>query len=178
VSIPFPEPTAPVPSRAEVFLGYLGYFRSRVVTKLEGLPSSELRSSRLPSGWTPVELLKHLTYVEMRWLEWGFEGRDVPDPWGDAGMAAGMSLPGRPWPALSRPWRPRRRGPGPSWAPTLWTTSVPPVRGGTGLPRRRWSGSCSTCCRSTRGTWASSTSPVSWPTARPVNKRGGQVLAP
>jgi hypothetical protein len=19
----------------------------------------------------------------MRWLEWGFEGRDVPDPWGD-----------------------------------------------------------------------------------------------
>jgi Protein of unknown function (DUF664) len=28
-------------------------------------------------------LLKHLTYVEMRWLEWGFEGRDVADPWGD-----------------------------------------------------------------------------------------------
>jgi hypothetical protein len=83
VSIPFPEPTAAVPSRAEVFLGYLDYFRSRVVSKLEGLPSSELRSSRLPSGWTPVELLKHLTYVEMRWLEWGFEGRDVPDPWGD-----------------------------------------------------------------------------------------------
>jgi uncharacterized damage-inducible protein DinB len=28
-------------------------------------------------------LLKHLTYVELRWLEWGFEGRQVPDPWGD-----------------------------------------------------------------------------------------------
>jgi len=83
VSIPFPEPTTPVPSRAEVFLGYLDYFRSRLVSKLDGLPDSELRSSRLPSGWTPVELLKHLTYVEMRWLEWGFEGRDVPDPWGD-----------------------------------------------------------------------------------------------
>ncbi len=83
MSIPFPEPTTPVPSRAEVFLGYLDYFRSRLVSKLDGLPSGELRNSRLPSGWTPVELLKHLTYVEMRWLEWGFEGRDVPDPWGD-----------------------------------------------------------------------------------------------
>jgi len=35
------------------------------------------------TGWTPLELLKHLTYVEMRWLEWGFEGRAVADPWGD-----------------------------------------------------------------------------------------------
>jgi uncharacterized damage-inducible protein DinB len=84
VSIPFPEPTTPVPSRAEVFLGYLEYFRSRLVSKLEGLPAGELRRSRLPSGWTPLELLKHLTHVEMRWLEWGFEGRDVPDPWADS----------------------------------------------------------------------------------------------
>jgi len=52
-------------------------------SKLAGLPAGELRTSRLPSGWTPIELLKHLTYVEMRWLEWGFEGADVADPWGD-----------------------------------------------------------------------------------------------
>ena len=83
VSIPFPEPTIPVPSRAEVFLGYLDYFRSQLVSKLEGLPAGELRRSRLPSGWTPLELLRHLTFVEMRWLEWGFEGREVPDPWAD-----------------------------------------------------------------------------------------------
>jgi hypothetical protein len=43
----------------------------------------ELRRSRLPSGWTPLELLKHLTYVELRWIEWGFQGRAVADPWGD-----------------------------------------------------------------------------------------------
>ncbi len=24
-----------------------------------------------------------MTHVESRWLEWGFEGRDVGDPWGD-----------------------------------------------------------------------------------------------
>jgi hypothetical protein len=99
VSTPFPGPTTPVGSRAEVFLGYLDYFRSRLVSKLEGLPSGELRRSRLPSGWTPLELLKHLTYVEMRWLEWGFAGRDVPDPWADSRddrwyVAPGETLPG------------------------------------------------------------------------------------
>jgi hypothetical protein len=54
-----------------------------VADKLETLPAAELRRSRLPSGWTPLELLKHLRYVELRWLEWGFEGRDVGRPWGD-----------------------------------------------------------------------------------------------
>jgi uncharacterized damage-inducible protein DinB len=84
MSPPFPEPTAPASSRAEVFLRYLDYFRSCLVTRLDGLPPAELRASRLPSGWAPIELLKHLAYVEMRWLEWGFEGRpDVGDPLGD-----------------------------------------------------------------------------------------------
>jgi uncharacterized damage-inducible protein DinB len=83
MTVPFPEPTAPAGSRTEVFLRYLDYFRDRLAAKLRALPEAELRSSRLPSGWTPLQLLKHLTYVEMRWLEWGFEGRDVADPWGD-----------------------------------------------------------------------------------------------
>ena len=84
VSAPtFPSPTAPAASRADVHLRYLDYFRDVVVAKLDGLPAEELRASRLPSGWTPLELLKHLTHVEARWLEWGFEGRDIGDPWGD-----------------------------------------------------------------------------------------------
>jgi hypothetical protein len=83
MSIPFPEPTAPASSRTEVFLRYLDYFRSRLVSKLEGLPSAELRTSRLPSGWVPIEMINHLTWVERRWLEWGFEGRPEADPWGD-----------------------------------------------------------------------------------------------
>jgi uncharacterized damage-inducible protein DinB len=83
MSIPFPEPTDPAGSRAEVFQRYLAYFRDRLAAKLRELPAGELRRSRLPSGWTPVELLRHLTYVELRWLQWGFEGQPVPDPWGD-----------------------------------------------------------------------------------------------
>ena len=79
----FPSPTAAAVSRTEVHLRYLDYFRAVLVAKLAGLPPDELRASRLPSGWTPLELLKHLTHVEARWLEWGFEGRDIGDPWGD-----------------------------------------------------------------------------------------------
>ena len=81
--MPFPEPTAPAGSRAEVFLRYLDYFRSQLAAKLESLPAAELTRTRLPSGWTPLELAKHLRFVELRWLEWGFEGQDVGDPWAD-----------------------------------------------------------------------------------------------
>jgi len=83
VSTLFPEATTPAASRAEVFLRYLDFFRSRLVSKLQMLPDAELRRSRLPSGWTPLELAKHLRYVELRWLEWGFEGRAVDNPWAD-----------------------------------------------------------------------------------------------
>ena len=83
MSLPFPSPTLPAESRSAVLLGYLDYFRSVLVTKTRGLPDVELRRSRLPSGWTPLELVQHLVHVERRWLEWGFEGQPVPDPWGD-----------------------------------------------------------------------------------------------
>jgi hypothetical protein len=83
MTMPFPSPTIPVASRAEVFTGYLDYFRSRLVSKLRSLPEEELRGSRLPSGWPPIALIRHLRYVERRWLEWGFAGVPVTDPWGD-----------------------------------------------------------------------------------------------
>ena len=81
--MPFPSPTVPAAGRTEVFLRYLDYFRDNVLAKVSALAEDELRRSRLPSGWTPLELLKHLRYVELRWIEWGFQGRDVGDPWGD-----------------------------------------------------------------------------------------------
>lgn len=80
---PFPSPTLRAASMAEVHLQYLEYFRAVLLAKIDGLPTAELRVSRLPSGWTPLELLNHLIHVEGRWLEWGFEGRDIGDPWGD-----------------------------------------------------------------------------------------------
>lgn len=79
----FPSPTLPAPSTAAVFLGYLDYFRGRIIDKVEALDAGEQMRSHLPSGWTPLQLVKHLTFVEMRWLEWGFAGRSIEDPWGD-----------------------------------------------------------------------------------------------
>jgi hypothetical protein len=79
----FPSPTTPIATRAEVFVTYLDYFRSAIIGRVEQLGERELRTSRLPTGWTPLELVQHLTFVEMRWLEWGFEGQPVDDPWGD-----------------------------------------------------------------------------------------------
>ncbi|MEV0703665.1 DUF664 domain-containing protein [Saccharopolyspora sp. NPDC050389] len=79
----FPEPTAPAASRGEVLLRYLDFFRGSVIDKVAALPDAEPRSSRVPSGWTPLELVKHLTFAERRWIDWGFEGRRFENPWGD-----------------------------------------------------------------------------------------------
>lgn len=79
----FPEPHVPAAAREDVFLRYLDYFRGRAIDKVRSLPPAAVTTSRLPSGWTPAELLKHLRHMERRWIEWRFLGRPVPDPWGD-----------------------------------------------------------------------------------------------
>jgi hypothetical protein len=68
----------------ELLLGFLDNYRSVVVAKLDGLPDTELRTSRLPSGWTPLALLNHLLHMERRWLRWGFLAEAVPDPFADS----------------------------------------------------------------------------------------------
>lgn len=66
-----------------MFVGYLDYFRERMLAKICSLSEEAVRRSVVPSGWTPIELLVHLRHVERRWLEWGFLGMDVGDPWAD-----------------------------------------------------------------------------------------------
>ena len=78
-----PEPTTERSDRREVLLEYLDFYRFTVRQKVAGLAEVDLRTSRLPSGWTPIELVKHLLNVERRWIVWGFEGVEVPDPWAD-----------------------------------------------------------------------------------------------
>lgn len=78
-----PSPSDQRDTRADVFVSYLEYFRNGVISRVEALSDNEARSSHLPSGWTPLELVKHLTYVERRWLVWGFEGVAVDNPWGE-----------------------------------------------------------------------------------------------
>src|SRR5438067_12579016 len=66
-----------------LFAAYLRFYRETAVEKVWALSGDDQRGSRLPSGWTPLELLRHLAYMERRWLVWGFEGEEVDDPWGE-----------------------------------------------------------------------------------------------
>lgn len=83
MTLPLPEPDHSVVDTLTLFSAYLDYYRSSIASKLTGLSEKELRSSQVPSGWTPLELLKHLVYMERRWLRWGFTGELVDAPWGD-----------------------------------------------------------------------------------------------
>jgi len=80
----FPAPTGETADPSVLFVRYLDFYRETVVRKMSALTDHELRTSRLPSGWTPIELLTHLVHMERRWLLWGFLGEDVDKPWGDS----------------------------------------------------------------------------------------------
>ena len=77
------EPSPTTGDAAELFAGYLRFYREKAVEKVASLSREEQRSSRLPSGWSPLELLYHLAHMERRWFVWGFLGEDVDEPWGD-----------------------------------------------------------------------------------------------
>jgi uncharacterized damage-inducible protein DinB len=88
----FPEPGATDDLRG-LMLDYLDFLRGAVGDKVVGLTEDELRSSRVPSGWTPAGLVNHLVNVERRWLRWGFLAEAVPDPWRDAADDDGWVTP-------------------------------------------------------------------------------------
>lgn len=93
VERPRGEPPRTMSDPKELLAGYLDYYRATVLQKLAGLGEVELRGSRLPSGWSPLELLWHLTHVERRWLVWGFDRQDVAAPWGDHDAAGRWRVP-------------------------------------------------------------------------------------
>jgi hypothetical protein len=64
---------------------YLDFYRDTCVEKCRSLPPGSLGASRVPSAWTPLELLQHLALMERRWFVWGFLGEPVDDPWADSG---------------------------------------------------------------------------------------------
>jgi hypothetical protein len=80
----FPEPRGGASDPGALFSRYLEFYRETVVRKTLSLPDEAQRTSVLPSGWTPVEMLSHLAHMEQRWMVWGFLGEDVAEPWGDA----------------------------------------------------------------------------------------------
>jgi hypothetical protein len=87
------EPGRHTPAGAERWIGYLDWLREETLATVLGLPAEERRTTRLPSGWTPVELLSHLLHMEQRWFVWGFLGEPVEAPWGDWDVADPGAVP-------------------------------------------------------------------------------------
>ncbi len=79
------EPAAGLGAEAAHHAAFLDFYRATCVEKCRSLREDELGRSRLPSGWTPLELLNHLAHMERRWFTWGFLGARVEAPWGDSG---------------------------------------------------------------------------------------------
>ena len=58
------------PDERDLLLGRLRGQRRHVLDQLEGLSDSALRTPVLPSGWTPLGLVRHLTLSDERyWFE-------------------------------------------------------------------------------------------------------------
>jgi uncharacterized damage-inducible protein DinB len=77
------EPGPEGPAGPERWAGYLDWLREDVVAQVLALDPGEQRTTRLASGWTPLEMLSHLLHMEQRWFVWGFLGEAVARPWGD-----------------------------------------------------------------------------------------------
>jgi hypothetical protein len=56
-------------SETDLFIGFLDAQRDHVVEILQGLDEEQLRRATLPSGWTPLGMVKHLALgVEHYWV--------------------------------------------------------------------------------------------------------------
>ncbi|MCB0905806.1 MAG: DUF664 domain-containing protein [Nocardioidaceae bacterium] len=76
-------PEEPTPEVAALWPAYLDFDRRGLVAAVLALDEAERRVPRVPSGWTPIELLSHVLHMEQRWFVWIFLGEPVADPWGD-----------------------------------------------------------------------------------------------
>ncbi len=77
------EPPKSSSSGAARWADYLDWVRGDLIATVTALPHEEQRTSRVRSGWTPIELLNHVFHMEQRWFVWGFLGESVDHPWGD-----------------------------------------------------------------------------------------------
>jgi hypothetical protein len=98
------EPGSDGPGGAARWAAYLDWLRAEMAATVLALDEAEHRTPRVPSGWTPLELLHHCLHMEQRWFLWGFLGERVEEPWGDwtgdepwLSDDAGVTRPGVRW---------------------------------------------------------------------------------
>jgi Protein of unknown function (DUF664) len=62
---------------------FLDQQRKAVVTIIEGLDEAQLHTPVLPSGWTPIGLIRHLAGAEAMWFQWVVRGTQPQMIWVD-----------------------------------------------------------------------------------------------
>ncbi|PWN02396.1 Mini-circle protein [Nocardioides silvaticus] len=77
------EPPKTGPAGAPRWADYLDWVRGEMIRGVLDLTPEQQRTARVPSGWTPLELLSHALHMEQRWFVWGFLGEPVEEPFGD-----------------------------------------------------------------------------------------------
>ncbi len=71
------EPGVEVSDPRRLLVGYLDWYRDTLLRKIAGLSDAQLRTAVEPLGWSPLGMVKHLGWVERRWMRWGFAAEDV-----------------------------------------------------------------------------------------------------
>ncbi|MEU6493854.1 DinB family protein [Streptomyces sp. NPDC046994] len=64
---------------------FLDAQRASALAIIDGLTDEQLRTSVLPSGWTPLGLIQHLGHAERHWFQSVACGTAVDLPWPDNG---------------------------------------------------------------------------------------------
>ncbi len=62
---------------------FLDQQRNAVLAIIEGLDESQLHTPVLPSGWTPIGLVRHLAGAEAMWFQWVVLGTRPQVTWDD-----------------------------------------------------------------------------------------------
>jgi hypothetical protein len=62
---------------------FLDQQRNAVLAIIEGLGEAQLHTPVLPSGWTPIGLIRHLVGAEAMWFQWVVLGARPQVTWDD-----------------------------------------------------------------------------------------------
>lgn len=71
------DPPVWVSDPRDLLLRYLDWYRDALMRKIQGLSDVQLRTPVEPLGWSPLGMIRHLGWVERRWMRWGFAAEDV-----------------------------------------------------------------------------------------------------
>ena len=75
------EPSSLIADPLELLTGYLDFIEDITLRKISGLTEDQLRTSTVPSGWTPLGMVKHLACTERYWVRHIFLGEQVDFSW-------------------------------------------------------------------------------------------------